>query len=72
MDSIKGGGQKHTFLFKLKDGNILLEDKPEQAQNETSAQPQTAETAATAATDEDLEFPTVLPDGDVNDVPWVM
>jgi hypothetical protein len=72
VDPIKGGGQKHTFLFKLKDGNILLDDKPEQTQTDTSAQPQKAETAATAATDEDLEFPTILPDGDVNDVPWVM
>jgi hypothetical protein len=72
VDPIKGGGQKHTFLFKLKDGNILLDDRPEQAQNNTSAPPQKAETAATAATDEDLEFPAVLPDGDVNDVSWVM
>ena len=72
VDPIKGGGQKHTFLFKLKDGNILLDDKPEQAQVDTSATSQTTENAATATADEDLEFPAVLPDGDVNDVPWVM
>ena len=72
VDPIKGGGQKHTFLFKLKDGNILLDDKPEQTQTDTSATPQKAQDAAPAAADEDVEFPTVLPDGDVNDVPWVM
>jgi hypothetical protein len=66
------GGQKHTFLFKLKDGNILLDDKPEQTQTHASATPEKAEPAALAAADEDVDFPTVLPDGDVNDVPWVM
>ena len=72
VDATKGGGQKHTFLFKLKDGNILLDDKPEQTESDTSTTRQKAEPAAAAATDEDLEFPTVLPDGDVNDVPRVM
>jgi hypothetical protein len=72
VDPIKGGGQKRTFLFKLKDGKILLDDKSEQAQSQTSEAPQTEPFAATAAVDEDLEFPAVLPDGDVNDVGWVM
>jgi len=72
VDPIKGGGQKRTFLFKLKDGKILLDDKAEQAQSQTSEAPQTEQFAATAAVDEDLEFPAVLPDGDVNDVGWVM
>jgi hypothetical protein len=66
------GGQKHTFLFKLKDGNILLDDKPEQTQTDASATPEKAEPVALAAADEDVDFPTVLPDGDVNDVSWVM
>jgi len=66
------GGQKHTFLFKLKDGNILLDDKPEQTQSGASSTSQTAESAVETASDEDVEFPTVLPDGDVSDVPWVM
>jgi hypothetical protein len=74
VDAIKGGGegQKRTFLFKLKDGKILLDDKAEQAQSQTSEAPQTEQFAATAAVDEDLEFPAVLPNGDVNDVGWVM
>ena len=54
------------------DGKILLDDKAEQAQSQTSEAPQTEPFAATAAVDEDLEFPAVLPDGDVNDVGWVM
>jgi hypothetical protein len=66
------GGQKHTFLFKLKDGNILLDDKPEQTQSGASSTSQTAASAVETTSDEDLEFPAVLPDGDVSDVPWVM
>ncbi len=68
------GGQKHTFLFKLKDGNILLDDKPELIQAEASPTPHGEETtpAQAAVVDEDVEFPSVSPDGDVNDVPWIM
>jgi hypothetical protein len=66
------GGQKHTFLFKLKDGNILLDEKPEQTQTDASVTPEKSAPAALAPADEDVDFPTVLPDGDVNDVPWVM
>src|SRR6267154_2123210 len=66
------GGQKHTFLFKLKDGNILLDDKPEQTQSGASSTSQTAEPAVETTSDADVEFPAVLPDGDVSDVPWVM
>jgi hypothetical protein len=66
------GGQKHTFLFKLKDGNILLDDKPEQTEATASSTSQTAEAAVETASDDDVEFPAVLPDGDGSDVPWVM
>jgi hypothetical protein len=68
------GGQKHTFLFKLKEGNILLDDKPEQTQADRSTEVHGEETTAAqaAAVDEDVEFPSVSADGDVNDVPWIM
>ncbi len=68
------GGQKHTFLFKLKDGNIVLDDKPEQTQADRSTEPHGEETTAAQAVgvDEDVEFPSVSADGDVNDVPWIM
>jgi hypothetical protein len=68
------GGQKHTFLFKLKDGNILLDDKPEQTQADASTKSHGEETTAeqAAGVDEDVEFPSVSADGDVNDVPWIM
>jgi hypothetical protein len=68
------GGQKHTFLFKLKDGNIVLDDKPEQTRADRLTKPHGEETTAaqTAGVDEDVEFPSVSADGDVNDVPWIM
>jgi hypothetical protein len=68
------GGQKHTFLFKLKDGNILLDDKPEQTQADASTKVHGEETTAAqaAVVDEDVEFPSVSADGDVNDAPWIM
>jgi flavin-dependent dehydrogenase len=68
------GGQKHTFLFKLKDGNILLDDKPEQTHADASTKSHGEETTAAqaAGVDEDVEFPSVSADGDVNDVPWIM
>ena len=33
VDPLKDGGQKHTFLFKYKDGKILLDDTPEQTES---------------------------------------
>jgi hypothetical protein len=68
------GGQKHTFLFKLKDGNIVLDDKPEQTRADRLTKSHGEETTAaqTAGVDEDVEFPSVSADGDVNDVPWIM
>jgi hypothetical protein len=72
VEAIKGGGQKHTFLFKLKDGNILLDNQPEQTQEQAPAVTDAAETPVEAVSEEDLEFPTVSPDGDVKDAPWVM
>jgi len=39
VDPLKGGGQKHTFLFKYRDGKVLLDDdKPEQAQAQPSSE----------------------------------
>jgi len=55
VDSIKGGGQKHTFLFKLKDGKILLDDDtPEVAKAPPDGQDDTA--AQAAVEDEAVEF----------------
>ena len=80
VDPLKGGGQKHTFLFKYRDGKILLDDdKPEQTQAETStesrAESETAEAAilAPAVVDEAVEFnPDAFSDEDASDAPWVM
>jgi len=79
VDSLKGGGQKHTFLFKYRDGKILLDDdKTEQAEGETStescAESETAEAAIPAAVvDEAVEFnPGAFSDEDASDAPWVM
>jgi hypothetical protein len=71
VDPIKGGGQKHTFLFKLKDGKILLDDDtPEPAKAPPDGQHDTA--AQAAVEDEAVEFPPIPVDEDVEDVPWVM
>src|SRR6202453_1943236 len=79
VDPLKGGGQKHTFLFKYGDGKILLDDdKTEQAEGETStescADSETAEAAIPAAVvDEAVEFnPGAFSDEDASDAPWVM
>ena len=79
VDPLKGGGQKHTFLFKYRDGKILLDDdKTEQAQGETStescAESETAEAVIPAAVvDEAVEFnPGAFSDEDASDAPWVM
>ena len=79
VDPLKGGGQKHTFLFKYRDGKILLDDdKPEQAVGETStescAESETTEAAILAAVvDEAVEFnPGAFSDEDASDAPWVM
>jgi hypothetical protein len=71
VDPLKDGGQKHTFLFKLKDGKILLDETPEQTEN-TSATAESETAVEAAAPDDAVEFPPILPDGDVEDVPWVM
>jgi hypothetical protein len=79
VDPLKGGGQKHTFLFKYVDGKILLDDdKTEQPKGETStescAESETVEAAIPAAVaDEAVEFnPGAFSEEDANDVSWVM
>ena len=74
VDPQKNGGQKHTFLFKLKDGNILLDDnRPEPIQPPQAECHDQSETAAPAAIpDEVVEFPPIFPDGDVDEVDWIM
>jgi hypothetical protein len=79
VDPLKGGGEKHTFLFKYVDGKILLDDdKPEQTKTETSAEIHAeAETGSPAApvalVDEAVEFnPGTFSDEETNDVSWVM
>jgi len=79
VDPLKGGGQKHTFLFKYKDGKILLDDdKTEQAQEatltESCTESETTERAIPAAVvDEAVEFnPGAFSEEDVNEASWVM
>jgi hypothetical protein len=79
VDPLKGGGQKHTFLFKYLDGKILLDDdKTEQPKAQTSTESctesETAESAIpTAVADEAVEFnPGAFSDEEASDAPWVM
>jgi hypothetical protein len=74
IDPLQGGEEKHTFLFKYRDGEILLEDdKPEPAQAETlpesCAESEAAEGAIpTAIVDKAVEFnPTAFSAEDAND-----
>jgi hypothetical protein len=79
VDPLTGGGQKHTFLFKYVDRQILLDDdKTERPEGETSTksctESETAEAAIPAAVaDEAVEFnPGAFSDEDAGDAPWVM
>lgn len=73
VDPLKDGGQKHTFLFKLKDGKILLDDTPEQTESTTTEHHEESEnTAQAVVADDAVEFPSIVPDGEVDDAPWVM
>ena len=79
VDPLKGGGQKHTFLFKYRDGKILLDDdKPEQAQAQPSTECAETDIAAesgipAAIVDEAVEFlPGAFSDEEIIDAPWVM
>ncbi|MBI3477319.1 MAG: hypothetical protein HY010_16425 [Acidobacteria bacterium] len=73
VDPLKDGGQKHTFLFKYKEGKIFLDDTPEQAEStSTELHEESENTAQAAVPDEAVEFPPIVPDGEVDDAPWVM
>jgi hypothetical protein len=79
VDPLKDGGQKHTFLFKLKDGKILLDDKAEQSESTSTehhdpaeAEAESGSTAQAAVADDAVEFPPITLDEDGPDVPWVM
>jgi hypothetical protein len=79
VDPLKGGGQKHTFLFKYSDGKILLDDnKAKQDQPEASSESLAGDKAdggavPAAVVDEAVEFlPSTFSDEDLNDVSWVM
>jgi hypothetical protein len=75
VDPLKNGGQKHTFLFKYADGEILLDDnKSEQIPAETakSGAEECGTTTQVAVPDEAVEFPPVALDDDGPEVPLVM
>ena len=77
VDSLKGGGEKHTFLFKYADGKILLDDvktEPTQASRELEAGDLEADSALSASIPDDaVEFnPAAFSDAEASDAPWVM
>ena len=78
VDPLKGREQRKMFLFKYKDGKILLDDdKPELGPAETStescAESDVAENEmAATVVDEAVEFnPGAFSDEDPSDVTWV-
>ncbi|HET9306718.1 MAG TPA: hypothetical protein VFO46_11880 [Candidatus Sulfotelmatobacter sp.] len=77
VDSLKGGGEKHTFLFKYADGKILLDDvktEPTQASRELEAGDLEADSALSVSIPDDaVEFnPAAFSDAEASDAPWVM
>ena len=78
VDPLNGGGQKQVFLFKYKDGKILLDnDKPLRGPAETSpescAESDAAESEMPATVaDEAVEFNSgTFNDEDAGDETWV-
>ena len=74
VEPFVGGGRKETFLWKYKDGKILLDDdSPEMEAGTTTSDHDPSGTATvTEAGLDDVPFPPVTTDGDVNDAPWLM
>ena len=77
VDSLKGGGEKHTFLFKYADGKILLDDlkaEPTRASRELDAGDLAADSDLSASMPDDaVEFnPAAFSDAETSDAPRVM
>jgi hypothetical protein len=75
VDPLKGGGEKHTFLFKYADGKILLDDvrtEQTQASREIEVGDLVADSLASVP-DDAVEFnPAAFSDAEACDAPWVM
>lgn len=78
VDPIQGGGQKQVFLFRYKDGKILLDDDqpergPTEPATESCAESDAAETEMPATVvDQGVEFnPGACSDDDASDATWV-
>jgi hypothetical protein len=74
IEPIEGGGQKRTFLWKYRDGRILLDDDNALLVNKPTPGNDQSETVASPASDlDELEFPPVAyTEEDGNDAPWTM
>ena len=76
VDSLKGGGEKQTFLFKYADGRILLDDEQtEHALTGTSRRNVAGDPAEIEASvaDDAVEFnPATFGDEEASDSSWVM
>jgi hypothetical protein len=78
LDPLKGGEQKQVFLFKYKDGKILLDDdQPEPGATEPATESRTESEAAESempapVVDVAVEFdPGAFTDEDASDATWV-
>ena len=74
IEPIEGGGQKHTFLWKYRDGRILLDDDNAGLADRPIPSNNQSDTVASPASDlDELEFPPVTyTEDDGNDAPWIM
>ena len=76
VDPLKGGGEKHTFLFMYADGKILLDDARNE-QTEPSREIEVGDAADTQLSasipDDAVEFnPAAFSEPEAGDAPWVM
>jgi hypothetical protein len=75
VDSLNGGGEKHTFLFKYADGNLLLDDKKTEQELVAPSQSistQVSESDRSKVVDEAVEFDPAAFSDEASDMPWVM
>jgi len=74
VEPLDRGGEKQTFLWKYKDGKVLLDDDNPaiEADNPTPDHDPSVTATLREADLDDVSFPPVTTDEDVNDAPWVM
>ncbi len=76
VDPLRGGGEKHTFLFMYADGKILLDDvrnEPTEASRQMEVGDAADAQSSASIPDDAVEFnPAAFSEPEAGDAPWVM